>query len=1612
MASGYHQQELSPGGCSHAIFLNLHYHSPAPSKTQQAYQHRGSLRTQLVTARDDVLSIYDVYQRPHSSLPSISTAKGHASSSSSDTNLLPRHKLVLARRHNLFGTVTGLQCVQTLTSDKDGRDRLLVSLSDAKLALLEWNDATDDLETVSIHTYERAPQLLNGTPHLFQPNLNVDPLSRCAALLLPHDALAILPFYRDAAEFDFDQDLHFDHLAKDDAAAVAAAAAAAAEMQSLPYSPSFVLTMREVDAKIRNMKDFCFLPGFQKPTVAVLFSHSPSWTGLLAERKDTFSVYLFTLDLSASLDGATLGGSTGDAFDDGTVRSAHPVVTTSSQLPMDCLYMLPCPQTLGGVLVVCMSSILHVDQSGRVVVTALNHWFNTMSSIEPESTLDLPGVADLQGSQLVFTSDTEGVFTLVNGDIYRFRCQMDGRSVEGIRLERMEQSYEEPEEELAPATASPASCLAVSTQGSGNGTEYLFTASMAGDSTLYNLIPVKKALEAEEPDADEAKAESAANDMDLDLDDDLYGTSDVLNGGNSAKNKGASKDKTIVTIRKQDEIRSHGGLHSIARRKLTEHEPGSSKRYGLVGACGSGNQVGLVYMEPRLVPQQRKQVVSAAASGSDSSSFTKVFVVGKDASGSIRMIGSNSDEDSSIAFTCPSEVNGQEQAKWTDVVQLSRGATICADTLLDSNLVARVTTTALQVLSLPSLEIVHETTLANVQQASLDASQYAVIHTSDGDTLLYEYHVSQRRFEAVDVTTALSGGPVISANVFRDTFGHLKGALRSSATSKSEDIAAADAKKISAARGLSSLPNDDEEVDYGEDDDDESPLPTHPNGTGGSSNATTAAAPAYLFALDSDNICRIFTLPDLGLIWQNASLAAQPQRLRYETRAHTELAPEQVAVMSSAVACHIGDMLSIVSLTSDHFLAVYKSNTWATLMEANGQEKDEEGEVAMGLTFNKVFVQLLAAAAGGARFNASGGGRVNGVLLEPFAIPITDERRQKEEAEMVVKNAMAVLGGGREVQASVLCWTEQGGYRLLDWAEGDLSSLSSFTGFPSSAEYAYTDRTGDLYLAKLPSGLYTSTTWMSSIIRTGRTYTKVISHDPTSTVIAASLQPHRFILFDEDGEPLPSRVTDHDTLEDALPTISHRGALELFINEDRTTPVDGYEFEPNETVSSLTIVTLDAPSTVSGRKQFIAAGTTTFHGEDRTSKGSVYLFEVIEVVSSSKYQLGRDLRIKLVCRDDSRAPVTAIADLNGFLVSTCGQKLNVRALEKEEWLISIAFLDCPFYITSVKVVKNFILLSDAQKSLWFLAFQEEPYRFIDLGREVNDYNATLGEVLVHGERMSLVSTSGHAVGGGISGFGTSSGVIRLYEYAPHLPASAGGHRLVLRTEYQTASPVVGSTMCRGKWLSDSELRGREEGRNKLMLAKANGGVESLAAVDEKVLKRLHLLQGQLVRSVMHTAALNPRAYRAVRNDFVSRALNKGVLDGRLLECFLWLSRPKMLEAVRTLGGLFDGLDQVKSENGAKRKRNLGGGEVKGKKVRVKMESQDQSQDAEKIENQVKQEDKIDEQVQEEIVQEQEQEQEQEVDFAKQEQLRLQSEHKRVQLLLKDLLRLRLGFEQV
>jgi cleavage and polyadenylation specificity factor subunit 1 len=68
------------------------------------------------------------------------------------------------------------------------------------MALLEWSRG--DISAVSLHTYERCPQMNTGDLQSYVPMLRSDPLSRMAVLSLPEDAVAVLPVLQEQTDLD------------------------------------------------------------------------------------------------------------------------------------------------------------------------------------------------------------------------------------------------------------------------------------------------------------------------------------------------------------------------------------------------------------------------------------------------------------------------------------------------------------------------------------------------------------------------------------------------------------------------------------------------------------------------------------------------------------------------------------------------------------------------------------------------------------------------------------------------------------------------------------------------------------------------------------------------------------------------------------------------------------------------------------------------------------------------------------------------------------------------------------------------------------------------------------------------------------------------------------------------------------------------------------------------------------------------------------------------------------------------------------------------------------------------------------------------------------------
>ncbi|KAG6901009.1 hypothetical protein C0995_002528, partial [Termitomyces sp. Mi166 len=202
--------------------------------------------------------------------------------------------------------------------------------------------------------------------------------------------------------------------------------------------------------------------------------------------------------------------------------------------------------------------------------------------------------------------------------------------------------------------------------------------------------------------------------------------------------------------------------------------------------------------------------------------------------------------------------------------------------------------------------------------------------------------------------------------------------------------------------------------------------------------------------------------------------------------------------------------------------------------------------------------------------------------------------------------------------------------------------------------------------------------------------------------------------------------------------------------------------------------------------------------------------------------------------------LTAVCGFSGYLVSSMGQKVFVRAFDSDQRLAGVAFL----YVGV-----------EAVKSVSFIAFQEDPYKLVPLGKDINRVCVTKADFFFADGQLSILT-------------GDEEGIIRIYDYNPHDPESKDGRHLLLRTEFNRST---------------------------------DGTLASLTPIEEYAFKRLQLLQGQLTRNVQHVAGLNPKAFRIVRNDFVSKPLSKGILDGNLLGHFEALPIARQVEVTKEIG---------------------------------------------------------------------------------------------------------------
>ncbi|KAF8119582.1 CPSF A subunit region-domain-containing protein [Boletus edulis] len=1402
---------LSPSGVEFAVALNL---TPSTSSTF----------VNVVTAKSNLLRVYGIREQ----LPPISdhvesqrdkrarVRKGteavegevemdqsgegwvNMGAVKSNSNHVPAttSRFYLIREHTLHGVITGIDKIRTMSSNDDKLDRLLVSFKDAKIALLEWSDAIHDLLTVSIHTYERAPQMTVLDSHLFRAELRADPLSRCAALTLPKDSLAILPFYQTQAELDvMEQD---QSLARE-----------------VPYSPSFVLDLvADVDPNLRNVIDFAFLPGYHNPTIAVLCQSEKTWAGRLKEYRDTGRLYIFTLDL---------------------LNHIYPIITTVDNLPYDCLSLLPCARSIGGVIILTANSLVYVDQAARRVSLPVNGWSARVSDI-PSLPLDKDMDLALEGSRIVFADEKTFFVIRKNGMVHPVEIISDGRTVSKLVL--------------SPALAQT-TIPTVTRQLEGG---MLFVGSTVGPSVLLKAARVEE--EVEEGEAEEAGAALTAvvdtnNAMDIDFDDDdLYGDSKPVTrvaANGTAPGAHPLRTRSVLHLSLCDSLPAYG---PIADMTFSLSKLGERYVPELVVATGSGHLGGFTLFQRDIpVRTKRKLHVLGGARGIWSIPVRQSHRVNgtsyERTGGGLFAGESDTIVISTDANPSPGVSRIATKAAKTDLAIPTRipGTTVGAGPFFQRTAILHVMTNAIRVLEPDGTErqIIKDMD-GNMPRARVKACSicdpFVLILREDETIGLFIGETERGKIRRKDMSPM---GEKTSRYLAGCFYTDITGVFEMTTTDGTVTASSSADKNITSTLQAA---------------------------------VTAGHNSQWLVLVRPQGIIEIWSLPKLMLVFSSVAISTlepvlndtfDPPALSLPQdppRKPQDFDVEQILTVplgESAPTPHlfvfmrcgqlaVYEVHSIPSPTPPSggrsaSLKIIFTKVLTRTFDLSKQEEAEKTVLAEQKRISRMFVPFVTCPP--ASLNGNGGVTLTGVFF-------TGDR------------------------PSWIIRTDRGGIKLFPSGHAVVHAFTACSLWDSKAEFLVYSDEGPSLLEWIPDVELDTSLPKRSLPRS-RPCSNVVFEPSASLIVAASTLQAQFASYDEDNNIL----WEPDGAGVSFPQCDC-STLEL-ISPDNWITMDGYEFAPNEYVNALECVTLETLSTESGSRDFIAVGTSIDRGEDLAVKGATYIFEVVEVVPDPSSSIQRWYKLKLRIRDDAKGPVTALCGINGYLVSSMGQKIFVRAFDLDERLVGVAFLDVGVYVTSLRVLKNLLLIGDAVKSVWLVAFQEDPYKLVVLAKDIRRTYATNVDFFFTNGELSIILND-------------EEGVMRMLTYDPSDPESRGGQHLLCHTEFHCHKECRASRTIARRTKEDNEIP-----QAKLITGFTDGSLSALTPVDEGAFKRLHLLQGQLVRNVQHVAGLNPRAYRIVRNDTVSKPMSRGVLDGQLLEAFEELGAQGQQETTRQIG---------------------------------------------------------------------------------------------------------------
>eukprot|EP00798_Chlamydomonas_sp_ICE-L_P015928 gene15928-22062_t len=504
-----------------------------------------------------------------------------------------------------------------------------------------------------------------------------------------------------------------------------------------------------------------------------------------------------------------------------------------------------------------------------------------------------------------------------------------------------------------------------------------------------------------------------------------------------------------------------------------------------------------------------------------------------------------------------------------------------------------------------------------------------------------------------------------------------------------------------------------------------------------------------------------------------------------------------------------------------------------------------------------------------------------------------------------------------------VCLTASGGSLVQHpvHIEGPKTAMTPFHNINCPNGFIISCSSGVVKVCQLPYKARLDTHWVSTKVALKATPHKM-AHYSEGNLLAVAVSrsmPYRPRVPEEPGGDAHAAAM-YATSDAAPKAVGREEGFEIRLLELPGCPASlasrPMVLQPGEAATSLRTVYLKSTST-ENVEAMLAVGTGYMLGEDYPSLGRVVLYQLERVARDlGGGNIERVWTSKQVYQREFQGPVTSVQDFKGFLLVSVSNKVEMytetesaqrdqtpilfySGLSDVSWtgssLNKHAFYDAPMMITSLNIIKDYILVGDVHHGVYFIRYVEADRVLSLLGKDFDQHDVVSTGIIINATKLLFV-------------FADTGGTIRQMEYMRNHPSSWGGLRLLPKGALHTGHTI-------SKMLSMKLPSADGANRHALLFGTAAGGFGYLAPIPDAASGlRLAGLQKILALKLPPTGGLNPTAFRR-RYLRIPRPLGggrdhgkpltdseNGILDGDLIWRFADLPRDQQAAIASETGG--------------------------------------------------------------------------------------------------------------